>query len=197
MSMLSRVELDNPFQRVLERHVTSGFFECESILDAGTMERRAYKTGTISSLAAWNRLDSSFCIIVVKSYSCNESNMQLLDMSRFVNLRELIVGDESLMYVNEVKLIGLNELESVEIGMNSFTKNKNSDGYHPNRHFYLKNCPKLKSLKMGRYSFSDYGVIEIENVDALEVIEIGDLNELSRNFNWASLELKSILIHRE
>ena len=83
--------------------------------------------------------------------------------------------------------------------MNSFTKYK--DTYHitadPNRHFYLKNCPKLKSLKMGRYSFSDYTVIEIENVDALEVIEMGDLNDWSCNFYYASLELMSILIHRE
>ena len=169
----------------------------ESVLDAGTIERRAYKTGYVSSLATWNRLDSSFCIIVVKNNTCNESNVQLLDMNRFVNLRELIVGDESFMYVNEVRMIGLNQLESVVIGMNSFTKQKNDYGKDPNRHFYLKNCPKLKSLKMGRYSFSDYTVIEIENVDALEVIEMGDLNEVSRNFNYASLELKSILIHSE
>ena len=88
---------------------------------------------------------------------------------------------------------------SVEIGMNCFTKYKNTYDItaDPNRHFYLKNCPKLKSLKMGRVSFSDYKVIEIENVDALEVIEMGDLDELSDNFYYASLELKSILIHSE
>ena len=89
------------------------------------------------------------------------------------------------------------ELESVEIGMNSFTQHKDSYGNDPNRHFYLRNCPKLKSLKIGRYSFSDYTVIEIESVDALEVIEIGDLHEDSLNFIYASLELKSILIHSE
>ena len=101
------------------------------------------------------------------------------------------------MYVKELRLIGLSELESVEIGMNSFTKRKDSYDNDPNRHFYLKNCPKLKSLKMGRYSFSDYTVIEIENVDALEVIEMGELDEWSYNFYYASLELRSILIHRE
>ena len=74
---------------------------------------------------------------------------------------------------------------------------KNDYGNDPNRHFYLKNCPKLKSLKMGRFSFSDYSVCEIENVDALEVIEIGDLSRDSSNFYYASLELKSILIHSE
>ena len=44
---------------------------------------------------------------------------------------------------------------------------------------------------MGRYSFSDYSVIEIENVDKLEVIEIGSYSGISDSFNYASLELKS------
>ena len=101
---------------------------------------------------------------------CNEEGLKELDLSGFVNLRELKVESECFENVEEVRLIGLNELESVEIGMNSFTKKKNDYGSDPNRHFYLKNCPKLKSLKMGRYSFSDYTVCEIENVDMLEVI---------------------------
>ena len=136
---------------------------------------------------------------IIIDNSVSQSDFTELDLSRFLQLKSLSVGDHCFSYVNEMKMIGLRELESVEIGMNSFTKFKNtwqitSD---PNRHFYLKDCPKLKSLKMGRYSFSDYSVIEIENVDALEVIEIGDLNEESANFYYASLELKSILIHNE
>ena len=68
---------------------------------------------------------------------------------------------------------------------------------NPNHHFYLKNCPKLKSLKIGSLSFADYTVCEIENVNALEVIEMGNLNKESCNFYDASLELKSILIQIE
>ena len=127
----------------------------------------------------------------------SQSDFTELDLSRFLQLKSLTVGDHCFSYVNEVSIIGLNELESVEIGMNNFTQHKNSRGNDPNRHFYLKNCPKLKSLKMGCYSFSDYKVIEIESVDALEVIEIGNVNEWSYNFWYASLELKSILIHSE
>ena len=44
---------------------------------------------------------------------------------------------------------------------------------------------------MGRYSFSDYDVCEIENVPSLEVIEMGELDEESLNFEYGSLELKS------
>ena len=159
-------------------------------------ERR--KKAVISCKRDWDCVDKRVGVIEVSNGCCNEEGLKELDLRGFVNLRELKVGNECFEYVKEVKLIGLSELESVEIGMNSFTKCKNSDGSDPNRHFYLKNCPKLRSLKMGRYSFSDYTVIEIENVDALEVIEIGDVDKKSCSFYWAStLELKSVLIHSE
>ena len=151
----------------------------------------------VSTLAQWNSLGSGITELTVPSTSLNDASLTVLDLTRFKRLKRIVIGDECFMYVEEVKLIGLSKLESVEIGKNSFTKYKNGFGENPNRHFYLKNCPKLKSLKMGRYSFSDYTVCEIENVDALEVIEMGYLNEESRNFDYASLELKSILIHRE
>ena len=44
---------------------------------------------------------------------------------------------------------------------------------------------------MGSGSFNEYAVCEIENVPSLKVMEMGDLNEKSGNFYYASLELKS------
>ena len=44
---------------------------------------------------------------------------------------------------------------------------------------------------MGRYSFSDYDVCEIENVPSLEVIEMGELSDVSSNFEYGSFQLKS------
>ena len=101
------------------------------------------------------------------------------------------MGDECFRSVKEVKLIGLSKLERVVIGENSFTKEKYDYRYDPNRHFYLKNCERLRELKIGYWSFYDYSVCEIENVPSLRVIEMGDLNEWSYNFKYASLELKS------
>ena len=136
---------------------------------------------------------------IVVNDGLNEPDFTGFDLSGFSKLKRLEIGNDCFSYVEEVKLIGLSELESVVIGEKSFTKYK--DTYHitpdPNRHFCLKNCPKLKSLKMGHHSFMDYTVCEIENVDALEVIEMGDLDEASCNFPYASLELKSVLIHSE
>ena len=149
-----------------------------------------YTNVTILDLSVYPRLET----LIIGDYGFEYVNeLKLTGLSK---LKSVVIGDESFMNVNALNITGLNELESVEIGMNSFTKKKNSSTNDPNRHFYLKNCPKIKSLKVGRYSFSDYTVIEIENC-GLEVIETGELNEKSWNFYWASLELKSILIHSE
>ena len=129
--------------------------------------------------------------LVVPSNRCNGEKIKLLDFRAFPQLKSIEIGDECFENVKEVKLVGMDQLESVVIGMNSFTKKKNSWGNDPNRHFYLKKCERLKELKIGDWSFSDYPVCEIENVDCLEVIEMGELNERSDNFSYASLELKS------
>ena len=127
-------------------------------------------------------------MLIVDSNTCNDTRFMALDLSSFSNLKVFEVGDYSFVYVNEVKMIGLNQLERVVIGKRCFRKKKEKN---PERHFYLKNCERLRELKMGCGSFSDYTVCEIENVPSLEVIEMGELNEESSNFNWASLELKS------
>ena len=152
---------------------------------------------TVTNWNQLNTLSKAVTDITVPSSSLNDASLTVLDLSRFRRLKKLAIGDDCFMYVNEVNMTGLKALESVEIGMNSFTKKKNGSDKDPNRHFYLKDCPKLKSLKIGRYSFSDYTVCEIENVDALEVIEMGELDEESNTFDYASLELMSILIHSE
>ena len=148
---------------------------------------------TVRSVDELVSLDDSVTEITIDN-GVSDSNFTVLDLSRFTRLRRLEIGDHCMSYVTTVNITGLTELESVTIGKNSFTKSKNGVLIlpYPDRHFYLKNCPKLKSLKMGHFSFSDYTVIEIENVDALEVIEMGGYS-----FYSASLELKSILIHNE
>ena len=130
-------------------------------------------------------------IMIVDNNACNDKCFTALVLSLFSNLKVFEVGDYSFAFVEEAKLIGLSKLERVVIGGNCFTKKKNSCSYDPSRHFYLKNCERLRELKMGRYSFSDYSVCVIENVPSLEVIEMGELNEKSFNFLYASLELKS------
>ena len=150
------------------------------------------KPVTVSSFDDLEYLGEGVGVLVVASGCCNDRGLRVLDFSRFSNLREVRVGNECFEYVDEVKLIGLSKLERVVIGENSFTKVKDDwPSYDPNRHFYLKNCERLRELKIGRFSFSDYSVCEIEDVPSLEMIEMGDVNEVSANFLYASLQLKS------
>ena len=127
-------------------------------------------------------------VMIVDNNACNDKGSSQLNLSFFSNLKVFEVVDYSFSFVDEVKLIGLSHLERVVIGSHCFRKDlkENSD-----RHFYLKNCERVRELKMGCYSFSDYSVCEIENVPSLEVIEMGELDEDSYNFYYASLELKS------
>ena len=142
---------------------------------------------------AWDSLSRRVTELVIPSNCCNEAEWHVFDVSGLKWLKSIDIGDECFENVNEVKLIGLNRLDGVVIGKNSFTKHRGDwpKTINPNRHFYLKNCERLRELKMGRYSFNDYSVCEIENVPSLEVIEMGVLNERSYNFWFASLELKS------
>ena len=129
-------------------------------------------------------------VITVGNNKCNEDN-ERIDLSKYVNLKNVSIGNECFENQDVLNLTGLHSLERVMIGENSFTKNKNYYGNDANRKLYVKNCDALKELKIGRYSFSDYSLIEIENVNSLELIEMGEVNDFSYNFLYASLELKS------
>ena len=131
-------------------------------------------------------------VITIGNNKCNNGNEQI-DLSKYFNLKNVSIGNECFFYQDVLNLTGLHSLERVMIGINSFIKKKNYYGNDTNRKLYVKNCDALKELKIGRYSFSDYSLIEIENVNSLELIEMGEVNRESYNFYYASLELKSEL----
>ena len=126
--------------------------------------------------------------LFIQDSSCNGSEWTALDLSFIPSLRLFEVGYHCFTSVNEVKVIGLNQLERVVIGRDSFWHFSNSG---TKGHFCVKNCERLRELKIGCWSFNHYGACEIENVPSLEVIEMGELNEYNRSFYHASLELKS------
>ncbi|KAK8826863.1 hypothetical protein WA556_004450 [Blastocystis sp. ATCC 50177/Nand II] len=130
--------------------------------------------------------------LIVGNNSCNGREWSVLDLSFMPGLRVLQVGDKCFRSVKEVKWIGLSQLESIVIGKRSFTRVESDEDIDFCSHFYLKDCERLKELKIGYYSFNEYWVCRIENVDRLEVIEIGDLIEGSGSFYYASLELKNL-----
>ena len=73
------------------------------------------------------------------------------------NLEQLLIGDYCFSNVNQFSLDGLDCLQSIVIGSNSFTSKINGYGYNKYRSFHVKNCANLKVLTIGQYSFSDFG----------------------------------------
>lgn len=124
---------------------------------------------------------------------CNDRNWVALDLHEVRLLQTLVIGNNCFNHVSEVKVIGLKHLITVHIGENCFTERPNSVGEDPNHHFFLKDCPSITELVIGRFSFSDYTLCEIERVDALTTIQMGDLEEEStwcRSFCHSSFALK-------
>ena len=76
--------------------------------------------------------------MIVDNNACNDKCFTALALSFFSNLKVFEVGDYSFAFVDEVKLIGLNQLERVVIGKNCFTKEKNSWGNKDRDAIYLK-----------------------------------------------------------
>ena len=142
-------------------------------------------SANIHSMDEFEAMDRSMEVLIVYSNACNDPSITHLDLSSFKCLRVFKMGDCSFAYVKELKLVELEKLERVVIGVNCFSKENNSG------HFSLKNCRQVRELKMGRYSFRGYSTCEIEEDDSLEVIEIGELNEESSNFYGGDCVLRS------
>ena len=109
-----------------------------------------------------------------------------LNLNGLNKLKSIRIGDKNFENGGGLNLNGLKKLESVVIGKNSFRESR----WDPR--FYLKDCPKVRELRIGEGSFDRVRECVIENVPLLEVIEMNGYN-----FDSASLELKGILIHKE
>lgn len=97
-----------------------------------------------------------------------------------------MIGDDCFGSASRMNIYDLPELESIEIGENSFTSVKGYCPYSYNQYFTsnIGWLPKLKSLKIGRYSFSNAYYVFLNDLPSLETIQFGDLNQESCNFHF-------------
>ena len=126
----------------------------------------------------------------IPSHTCNLEGRWVLDLRGLRRLRSLEVGDECFAHVQEVKLVGLRRLERMVVGENSF-RDEGSEGADASRRLEVRNCRKLKEVKIGRFSFADYAACVLEGLSALEKVEVGELNGWSNNFQYALLRVRS------
>ena len=108
-------------------------------------------------------LDEDVEVIEVKNGMCNNEAFDEWSMEEYMRLRELIVGDECFQFVKDLKIVGLNALEKVEIGKECFCEA--SGGV-----FEMRDCEKLKSVKIGDGSFVSVMSVVFESECCVEVL---------------------------
>ena len=97
-------------------------------------------------------LDEDVEVIKVRNGVCNNEAFEEWEMDEYVSLRELIVGDECFQFVKDLRIVGLNALEKVEIGKQCFCKTSGGE-------LEMRDCAKLESVKIGDDSF--VGVVSV------------------------------------
>ena len=97
-------------------------------------------------------------------------SVNILELNNLTSLQILYIGNGCFGKVRVFELDGLSELESVVIGKDSFRISifERNDGS-----YRIVNCPKLKSIQIGRGSFEDYHSFELNNLPSLQSIVIG------------------------
>ena len=160
---------------------------------------------TISPLNDLNELDSSIININIPNWSFNnELSMIELNLNRFVNLESIEIGNNCFGSIQRFEIEGLNRLQSLKIGDNSFTQVKWNDILkdfsssiskcrNESKSFHILNCELLKVIEIGQFSFCDFGgEFELRNLDNLESIKIGEIGYQTMNFLWSSFKIRGI-----
>ena len=104
--------------------------------------------------------------------------------------------------MNTFRIDGLNKLNSLKIGINSFTQDKHNLyglSYDISKSFHILNCNELISIDIGKYSFNEFGgEFELKNLPKLQYINIGFIGDYyysSSNFYLSSFIIRGIYIH--
>ena len=96
----------------------------------------------------------------------NDSDITEWNVGACAGLKELIVGNNCLQNVRELKLNGFQELEKVEVGTKCFSGAKSGC-------FEVAGCEKLKTVKIGNESCEDWVSFTLKDC-GVEEVSIGD-----------------------
>ena len=132
----------------------------------------------------WSSIPSSVEEMDFDSYSQLEEGTTSMDLSSFTHLKSFQCGNGCFVSIRKLIIAGLSQLESIRIGLNSFTLSKSTYAERTNREFHLTNCSSLTELTIGQYSFSDYHIFELNNLPNLKSVSIGSFSSESFNFYY-------------
>ena len=139
-------------------------------------------------------------------YNGKESEINILYEGRgndlvYVGIKHLKLSD--YCDVNNWDISWFINLESIEIGDDSFTKFKctllhynyssSFDKGDKMKSFHILNCESLESIEIGKQSFSDFGgEFELSNLKSLKSITIGSIGITTYSFYTSSLVIRGM-----
>ena len=190
---IEEVNLPYSLRYVYSSYIYSNSFFIIIILDIHYSFYSIIQNITIPSIPPYystcsylNNLKEYSISLSIPNNVCNSNLLTAFDLSAFVLLQSISIGNDNFMYVNEFLINNLMDLKSLVIGSNSFSMDY---GDHSFRSFRILNCDKLESIEIGSYSFSDYGdEFELRNLPSLVSIDI-DVN----CFCGSSFEIRGII----
>ena len=116
--------------------------------------------------------------LIITKGNYNTDDVTSFNISNNTDLKSIVIGDECCGKVRVFELDGLGELETVVIGKRSITYVKDYEAIENSKRTdgtcRIMNCPKLKSIQIGDYSFADYHSFELNNLSSLQSIDIGE-----------------------
>lgn len=132
-----------------------------------------------------NQLPPNVEELVTLPDCCNKMNE--LNFGWFSELRSLSFGDRCFGNIQTFALNGMNQLQRLRIGNycfappTSITENAHTPSFASS--FQISNCPVLRKIEIGAFSFRDYaGGFDISNLPLLEELNIGIPTQNSSNF---------------
>ena len=113
-------------------------------------------------------MDAGIEVIRVMNGVCNDSDIEEWNLNDCSSeLRELVLGDDCLQYVSELKLVGLICLEKVEMGTGCYSESEGGA-------FEVTECEKLKSVVIGGSCCVKWSSFTLKNCDSIQEVSIGD-----------------------
>ena len=100
----------------------------------------------------------------VKANSCNDANLTDIHLSRFQNMRDIIIGSKSLENVAEVSLSNMPKLHSFTSEFDSLSKSNS---------FIATNNPMLVNVEIGDKSFQSSSTFSLGGLSALTALYVG------------------------
>ena len=178
----------------IHSHLSSSF-------DANTLEsfindKRQYSIFDTSVALSSN---SEEWIVDNGMYQGIQDTMVLLE--GYHHCKRIVIGNSCFDSILFLTIDGLEELETIEIGEWSFTIAKSVDDItqvtNSGTQFVIANCPKLKSIRIGNYSFSDCSSFILKNLPSLQSIDVAcDCFYWTSSFSLTGLIWESLCMCR-